>query len=173
MIAVVMGVSGCGKSTIGAALAQRLDVPFFEGDQFHPPENVARMRSGIPLVDAQRVPWIAAIAAAINAALAAPAVAGEGSGVRAVLACSALSATVRDMLRGSLDLPCRWILLHGEEALIRQRLEQRTQHFMPPSLLRSQFEALQVPADAIRFDVATPLPQLLDAVVASLDAVRR
>jgi gluconokinase len=172
MIAVVMGVSGCGKSTVGAALAQRLQVPFFEGDRFHPPENVERMRSGVPLGDAQRVPWIAAIAAAMNAALAAPAAAGENS-VRAVLACSALSGAVRDMLHNRLALPCRWILLHGDEALIRQRLEQRTQHFMPASLLRSQFDALQVPPDAVRFDAATPLPQLLEAVIASLDEARR
>lgn len=133
---VVMGVSGCGKSTVGQGLARALDVPYVEGDELHPPENVARMRAGTPLTDADRQGWLRAI----GATLASPASRARG----VVVSCSALKRAYRDLLRQAApDL--RFVHLHGSPALLAQRMAARTDHYMPPSLLQSQLETLQMP----------------------------
>ncbi len=136
MIVLLMGVSGAGKTTIGARLAQILGASFHEGDAFHPAANVAKMARGEPLSDADREPWLAAIAAAMGRAAAA--------GETAVFACSALRRIYRDMLRAACP---GLVLVHlaGDEALIRGRLEARQGHFMPPALLPSQFRTLEPP----------------------------
>ncbi len=134
---VVMGVAGAGKSTIGAALAQALGVPFVEGDDFHPPENRARMAAGIPLTDADRQGWLQALAQRITQAQRA------GSGV--VVSCSALKRAYRDILRAGAPA-LRFIFLTGNRALLAERLAARQGHFMPVSLLDSQLATLEPPA---------------------------
>ncbi|GJD70290.1 gluconokinase [Methylobacterium gnaphalii] len=136
MVLVVMGVSGSGKSTVAQLLAGQLSLPFADGDGFHTPENIARMRAGDPLDDASRRPWLARIAAWIDARLA------EGQG--GVVACSALRPAYRnDLVRGRPDV--RIVYLQGSRALIADRLARRRAHFMPAALLDSQFADLEPP----------------------------
>jgi gluconokinase len=136
MILIVMGVSGCGKSTIGALLARHLRWEFEDADWLHPPSNVDKMHNGIPLTDEDRWPWLGAIAAWIDKA--------RGSCGHGVIACSALKRRYRDVLIG--DRPdVRLVYLKGDETLIARRLAVRHEHFMPQSLLHSQFEALEEP----------------------------
>ncbi|TLM81102.1 gluconokinase [Pseudarthrobacter sp. NamE2] len=131
---VVMGVSGCGKSTIGALLGRRLGVPFFDGDDFHPPANKAKMASGTPLDDDDRAPWLAEI----GAALATPA---NGAGSR-IIACSALKRSYRNLLR-SFAPDVVFIHLIGDAETISLRLSGRAHEYMPSSLLGSQLAALE------------------------------
>lgn len=145
---VVMGVSGSGKSTVGQGLAQALGVRFLEGDALHPPQNVQRMAAGIALTDADRQGWLALIAQA----LAQSAQQNEGL----VVACSALKRTYRDQLRAAC-VGLRFVYLHGDAVLLAQRLQSRQGHYMPPSLLASQLDTLEPPADdeqAIQLNIA-------------------
>lgn len=155
IIAVVMGVSGSGKTTIGRALASELGADFLEGDKFHPPSNVAKMSRGEPLDDADRWPWLDRMAEELARA--------RSSGRSAVLACSALKRSYRDRLRrGAPDL--RLVYLKGDKALILGRLHARTQHFMPPGLLDSQFKVLEEPGpdeSPVVIDVTPPLQILM------------
>lgn len=159
---VVMGVSGAGKSTVGALLAERLGWPFEDGDSFHPPANVAKMRAGTPLTDEDRWPWLAAIATRIGAARAA------GAGV--VIACSALKRAYRDVLRGG-HADVRFLHLTGEPALIMARQAARQGHYMPASLIASQFAALELPdteADVIDIDVDREPDEIAARAMAAL-----
>jgi gluconokinase len=159
---VVMGVSGCGKSTVGALLAERLSWAFEDGDGFHPPQNVEKMRAGTPLSDDDRWPWLDAIATRIAAARA------GGGGV--VIACSALKRAYRDRLRaGHADL--RFLHLTGEPSLIMARQAARTGHYMPASLIASQFATLELPeteADVIDLDVDPEPPAIAQKAIAAL-----
>jgi len=132
---VVMGVSGCGKTTIGKALATHLNCPFYDGDDFHPPENVAKMAEGIPLEDTDRVPWLAHLAALIQAHL--------DKGETAVLACSALKKQYRKQLQVSQHI--QFIYLDGSFDLVWQRMQARQNHYMKADMLHSQFETLEQP----------------------------
>jgi len=134
---VVMGVSGSGKSVIGAALAAALGLTFVEGDAYHPPENVDRMSRGIALTDADRAGWLHALAARIGVA------ATNGEGL--VLTCSALRRSYRDILRAE-SPALRFVFLKGSRDLIAERLASRRGHFMPPSLLKSQLATLEEPS---------------------------
>lgn len=131
---VVMGVSGCGKSTVGQALAQALGVAFIEGDQYHPAANVAKMSAGFPLNDEDRAGWLLTLQAKIDAAR----MRGEGL----VLSCSALKRRYRDLLRVG-DPGLRFAHLDGPSELIAARLQARAGHYMPPSLLESQLRDLE------------------------------
>lgn len=133
---VVMGVAGCGKSTIAAALAIALDVEFVEADEFHPPENIRKMAAGVPLTDEDRAPWLAALAARLRAA--------RDADLGLVMTCSALKRKYRDVLRRG-DPDVRFIFLDGRRELIAERLASRLGHYMPGSLLDSQFAALERP----------------------------
>ena len=144
MIAVLMGVSGVGKTTIGRLLAADLGWPFLDADDFHPPANVEKMSRGLPLTDADREPWLESLRGAIRERLA--------RGESAVLACSALKAAYRDLLR--VDASVRFIHLKADPEVIRRRLGQRREHFFVPELLASQLEALEEPSDALGVDVA-------------------
>jgi len=135
-VLIVMGVSGSGKSTIGTLLAMRLQWEFEDGDWFHPPANVDKMHRGIPLTDEDRWPWLAAIAEWIDKTRA--------SGGHGVIACSALKRRYRGVLIGDRK-DVRLVYLKGDEALIARRFATRHEHFMPLSLLHSQFEALEEP----------------------------
>jgi carbohydrate kinase (thermoresistant glucokinase family) len=131
---VVMGVSGCGKSTVGQALAQELDVPFVEGDAYHPPANVAKMSAGMPLDDDDRAGWLHALQTQIGEARE------RGTGL--VLSCSALKRRYRDLLREA-DPALRFAHLDGPRELIAERMRARAGHYMPPSLLDSQLRDLE------------------------------
>jgi gluconokinase len=158
-VVVVMGVSGSGKSTVGRLLAAELGWPFADGDDFHPPANVARMRAGQPLTDAQRAPWLAAIAAWIS---------NQHDG--AVLACSALRRSYRDVLRGG-GSDVRFALLSLEPALVAARMEHRVGHFMPESLLASQLatlEPLEPDEVGITVDAGGTREQSVEAIRARL-----
>ena len=135
-VAVIMGVSGSGKSTIGSLLAGRLAWEFEDGDWFHPAANVEKMHQGIPLTDEDRRPWLEAIAAFIDET--------RKAGRHAVLACSALKRRYRDIIVGRRP-DVRLVYLKGSEPLIARRMATRHGHFMPPALLHSQFEALEQP----------------------------
>ncbi|MGH8851022.1 MAG: gluconokinase [Casimicrobiaceae bacterium] len=147
MMVIVMGVSGCGKTTVGRALARELRAEFLDGDDFHPAANVAKMARGIPLTDEDRWPWLDAIGAAMRERAA------RGRGV--VVACSALKHAYRERLRhgGGAEGDVRFVYLKGDAATIAPRLASRDAHFMPPSLLASQFAALEEPAGAIVADI--------------------
>lgn len=159
-VIVVMGVSGSGKSTVGGLLAERLGVPYAEADDFHPPANIAKMSAGHPLDDADRAPWLDAIAAWIAAR------GGRGG----VVSCSALRRRYRDRLR--VAAPDLFFLhLDGSPELIASRLAARMQHFMPSGLLASQFEALE-PLEPDEAGVVVPITggpqQIADRALAAL-----
>jgi len=161
-VLVVMGVSGSGKTTVGAMLAGRLHWHFADADDFHSPENVAKMHSGIPLTDADRLPWLKAIAAQIGQ--------WQASGEQGVVTCSALKRRYREIIMGG-HSGIRLIYLKGTKELIARRLAARHGHFMPANLLASQFEALEEPAPeehAITVDVGKPPSALVDEIVAAL-----
>jgi len=144
MIIVVMGVTGSGKSTVGKLLAQRLSIPFIEGDDFHPAENISKMSQGIPLTDEDRYPWLQSLSTELK-------LHEKKDGV--VLACSALKEDYRERLQLGLTQPIVWIYLEGTEELIKERLKQRQGHFMPDSLLKSQFATLEKPSHAYCFSI--------------------
>ncbi|WP_426957935.1 gluconokinase [Muricoccus radiodurans] len=154
----LMGVSGAGKSTVGAMLAARLGRPFADADDFHPPANIAKMSAGTPLTDADRIPWLEGIGAYL---------AGHPG---AVVGCSALKRAYRDRLRAACpDLA--FLHLTGDPALIAARQASRPGHFMPASLLASQLATLEAPdADEgiIALDIAQPPARIVDAALAAL-----
>jgi gluconokinase len=155
---VVMGVSASGKSTVGAALADVLSLPFVEGDELHSRHNIEKMSRGEPLTDDDRAPWLAAIASLL---------ADESRYPRGVvIACSALKAGYRDELRAA-SQAVRFVFLDARPELIALRMAGRHHHFMPPSLAASQFAALEHPApteaDVITLDAALPLGTLVNA----------
>lgn len=161
-VLVIMGVAGCGKSAVAQALVARLGWAYQEGDVLHPPENVEKMRGGTPLTDADRWPWLDRIAAWIDARRAA--------GENAVVTCSALKRAYRDRIIGSRP-GVRLVFLHGERALLAERIGARRGHFMPPSLLDSQLATLEPPgADEhpISLDVTPPPEDLGASVLAAL-----
>ena len=154
-----MGVSGCGKSTVGALLAQLLHCEFLEGDSLHPARNVARMAAGVALTDADRHDWLQALARHLKTA--------HDSNRTLVVSCSALKHSYRDRLR-SASAGLAFVHLHGSPALLAQRLAARTGHYMPASLLASQLETLEAPAEderAITLD-AHLAPELIAAQAA-------
>ncbi|WP_373987708.1 gluconokinase [Duganella sp. BuS-21] len=155
---VVMGVSGCGKSTVGQTLATATGVPFVEGDQFHPPANVAKMSAGVALNDDDRADWLLALQTQIRAAR----LRGEGL----VISCSSLKRRYRDLLREG-DPALRFAHLDGPKELIAARMQARTNHYMPTSLLDSQFrdlEPLQPDEAGITLDIDTPPDDLVNQI---------
>ena len=162
---VVMGVSGCGKTSVGRQLAQALGSGFIEGDELHPPANVARMAAGTPLTDADRAGWLAEIGRRLGQAHAA------GTGL--VVSCSALKRSYRDGLRAACP-GLRLLHLHGDPDLLRRRMQARSGHYMPPSLLDSQLATLEAPApdeQALTLDVAPPSQAVLQQALAALQPV--
>lgn len=159
MIVVLMGVCGCGKTTVGRTLGAQLQWPFLDADDFHPEVSVARMRAGIALTDDDRWPWLDRLAtemAAINA-----------RGAHAVLACSALKEAYRDRLARAGDV--RFVYLKGDRATIAPRLAARPGHYMPASLLDSQLATLEEPATATVVDIRLPVADQIAAIRTELN----
>ena len=159
---VVMGVSGSGKSEIGRRLAQRLGCSFVEGDDFHPAANIAKMGAGIPLTDADRWQWLHVLASQLRVACE------NQAGI--VISCSALKRAYRDVLRGG-DPDVHFAHLHGSQVAIAARMQSRTGHFMPASLLESQLRDLEplTPDEAgVTLDIAAP-PEALVAHILGVD----
>ena len=154
-VVIFMGVAGSGKTTVAALFAKKTGAAFYEGDDYHSQENIAKMRSGVPLTDADREPWLATLRNIIAGSLAA--------GNPMVLACSALKAKYRDALAAG-DPRVKFVLLTGPKALIEERLKNRPGHFMPAGLLESQLEILEPPKDALVFSgEKTPLEIVTEA----------
>lgn len=158
---VVMGVQGCGKSTVGALLAERLGVAFVDGDDLHPEANKSLMAAGTPLTDADRIPWLEAVGQELGA--------GAPAGI--VVACSALKRAYRDLLRTfAPDLVV--IHPHGPIELVAERISRREHEYMPPSLLLSQYaalEGLQEDERGLTVDLTLPLPAIVDAAALFLE----
>ena len=149
---IVMGVAGCGKTTVGKALARYWGWKFYDADDFHPPENIAKMTNGIPLNDSDRALWLTSLHHLISSSLKA-----KHSGV---LACSALKERYRQqLLEGNQDLQI--VYLKGNYDLIWSRLSARQDHYMKPHMLQSQFEALEEPTNALTIDVSVPVDEII------------
>ena len=155
---VIMGVSGCGKSSVGARLAARLGLNYRDGDDLHPPENVAKMRAGMPLTDGDRWPWLDRVGQVLLAE--APVIVG----------CSALKRAYRDRIRTAAGGPVTFVHLAGSQEVIAARMALRQGHYMPLSLLDSQFAALEPPAaeEAITVSIDQPLEALVADILRQL-----
>ncbi|WP_198088739.1 gluconokinase [Variovorax sp. E3] len=163
LVLVLMGVSGCGKTTVAAILAGRLAWPFEEGDALHPPSNIAKMEAGHPLTDQDRAPWLEKVADWVDERL--------DAGESGLITCSALKRPYRDVInrRGA---GVMFVYLHGSRQTIAARLMARHGHFMPPSLLDSQFADLQEPAadePSIRIDIGPPPSEIARTIITTLD----
>ena len=143
MVLIIMGVAGCGKTTVGRMLSEKLGWKYFEGDEYHPKENVAKMSAGIPLNDDDRKPWLLKLRSIIEDALA--------LGTNIILTCSALKESYREILKVNDDV--KFIYLKGSYELIESRMKLRKDHFMKPGMLKSQFDALEEPTEAIIIDI--------------------
>jgi gluconokinase len=159
MIAVLMGVSGAGKTTVGRLLAEKLVWTFLDADDFHPAANIEKMSRGIPLDDSDRWPWLDRLNALLRQA--------QARGDNALLACSALKETYRRRL-ASACTDTRWVYLKGDFTLIDARLRARTGHYMKAGLLQSQFSALEEPANAIVADIGGTPEQIAQFIASRL-----
>lgn len=164
---IIMGVSGSGKSTLGALLAERLGCEFLEGDSFHTPEAVTKMRGGTPLTDGDRWPWLDRLGQATGEVV-------RRDGM-AVAACSALRRAYRDRLRLAIGAPVRFVLLENAREVILYRLLERPGHYMPASLLDSQFATLEVPAadeNVLKMSILDPVETIANKVAKELDHLK-
>lgn len=155
MVVFVIGAAGAGKTTVGQTIARELGWRFVEGDDYHSPAAVAKMRGGTPLTDADRAPWLAKLHGVAETAV--------DRRDDLVIACSALKQRYRDLLRGSLR-GVRFVYLKANEATLRRRLEERRGHYAGPALLASQLADLEEPADAVTIDAAKPPAEIAAAV---------
>jgi gluconokinase len=160
MVILIIGVAGSGKTTIGAMLANALKCPFLEGDALHPAKNIDKMSRGIPLTDADRAPWLAAIHSRIKAV---------ARGLDLVVACSALRQQYRTLLAE--DVPIVWVYLKVSPALARARLKHRD-HFMKADMVPSQFDALEEPTDALVVDGSAPPNAIVEEIVSQMARLR-
>lgn len=160
-----MGVSGCGKTTVGQLLAKEINIPFYDADDFHPKDNVEKMQNGLPLNDDDRKPWLTLLAKNIS---------DWNKSGGAVLACSALKKSYRDLLKTGSDSPelskqVRFIYLKGSKELIYKRLLNRSHHYMPPDLLESQFRDLEEPHDALYVQIDQEPQKIVHDIIDHLE----
>ena len=162
MIAVIMGVTGTGKSTIAKEMVARTGWTFAEGDDYHSPANVAKMKAGVPLSDTDRAPWLAALHDVL--------LGWQARGQSGVMTCSALKESYRVTLSEGMDKAAlRFVLLEVPKEVLVERLQHRSGHFMNPALLDSQLATLEVPSDAIRVDANQTPSATVDAIMKQLD----
>lgn len=159
LVLIFMGVSGSGKTTLGTLFAKRTGALFFEGDEFHPPENIEKMHRGIPLTDADRANWLRTLREIIKRSL--------DQGTFTVMACSALKTAYRDLLQGG-DARVKFVYLTGPRSLIEARLKARRNHFMPPTLLDSQLATLEPPVDALTVGFEKTPEEMVTALIQAL-----
>lgn len=164
LVVVLMGVTASGKTTAGEALASRWGWPYYDGDDFHPPDNLSKMQGGTPLSDAARRPWLEALHRRAEDVLAA----GEG----AIIGCSALKASYRDLLRGYLTRVV-FVWLDVPRAELEARVTARRGHFMPPTLLDSQLTTLETPGDAVRVDGTGAPEEVVKRIAEAVTAWQR
>jgi gluconokinase len=155
-----MGVSGSGKTTIGKKLAARIGLPFFDGDDFHSPSNKEKMKQSIPLTDEDRKEWLLKMNQAAK---------DEAKLAGAVFACSALKEKYRTILSSGIAIPLYWVFLQGSFELIKKRMDERKDHFMPPSLLASQFDALEIPVNSIKIDIAKDPDEIVEKIMSEIE----
>ena len=162
-IFIVMGVSGCGKSTVGELLATHLNAPFYDADDFHPPQNIEKMAQGSPLNDEDRAPWLAKLRGLLESHLQ--------KREPAVLACSALKKTYRTTLRINANI--QFIYLHGSFEQIWSRMQARQNHYMKADMLTSQFKTLEPPhkTEALTISIDQPLQSILAEIVQTITIV--
>lgn len=161
MVIIVMGVAGSGKTTIGLTLAERLHCSFYDGDDFHPKENIDKMASGIPLNDGDRMPWLKRINELI--------IQMQDSQAAAVIACSALRKAYREILTSDTE-GVHLVYLKGDYEQIWRRMRQRSGHYMKAEMLQSQFDTLEEPQDALVIDIGQEVDTIVDDIIADLGA---
>ena len=159
LIIYVMGVSGSGKTTIGKKLSVKTGIPFFDADDFHSGINKEKMKAGVPLTDDDRAGWLISINE-----LAKRHMKKEG----AIIACSALKEKYRRILSDGITTSFFWIFLQGNYELIKTRMEARTDHYMPPALLTSQFEALEIPQQSIPVDISQNPDKIVEEIISQI-----
>ncbi len=164
MIILLVGVSGCGKTTVGKQLASAMNLPFLDADDLHPPENILKMKAGIPLNDKDRGPWLHALKIELEE------MRKKGGGI---VACSALKADYRQILREGAGRDAHFVFLKGSRDLIRKRLEHRQGHYMKQDLLDSQFRDLEEPKDALILSIEEPPEILCRRILASIGTERK
>ncbi|GAB4238307.1 MAG: gluconokinase [Stanieria sp.] len=157
MFCIIMGVAGSGKSTVGKLLSQRLGWQFYDADDFHPPENIAKMSLGLPLSDRDQEPWLDRLKQLIEQNIK--------QGNSAILACSALKSSYRQFLTQNQKNDICWIYLRGDYELILTRIQQRQKHFFKEEILRSQFANLEEPTEALIIDVALSPDAIVNTIL--------
>jgi carbohydrate kinase (thermoresistant glucokinase family) len=158
----IMGVSGSGKTTIGEGLSARTGFKFYDADDFHTPENIAKMKAGTPLNDEDRWPWLDNIHQFVKEKI---------KTTNIIIVCSALKQVYRDILSDGIEEHCKWVFLSGDYDTILSRLMNRKGHYMPPTLLKSQFDTLEIPANATRIDIHMTPDQIIDNILTAIDEV--
>lgn len=156
---VIMGVSGCGKTTVGKLLSKKLGMAYFDADDFHPQSNVDKMKNGTPLTDEDRLPWLVTLANEIEK--------WEAKG-GAILSCSALKEKYRQVLASKINT-ITWIYLSGSFDLIKSRLENRDEHYMKSHLLQSQFDALEIPDYGLEINITSTPQEIVNTIISKLN----
>jgi len=159
LVLIFMGVSGSGKTTVAELFVKKTGATFYEGDEFHPPENIEKMRNGVPLTDSDRLNWLQSLREIIVRSL-------KENDI-AVMTCSALKASYRKLLKGG-DSHVQFVYLTGPRAVLEKRLSARKGHFMPPALLDSQLATLEPPADALTFSCEKSPEEIVTALIRAL-----
>ena len=159
-IIYIIGVSGSGKTTVGKKLAAKIGFPFFDGDDFHSPANKEKMKRSIPLTDEDREDWLVQMNKAAR---------NQAKLAGAVFACSALKERYRTILSSGIAVPVYWVFLQGSFELIRKRMEKRKDHFMPPTLLASQFDALEIPRNCITIDISNTTDEIVERIISQIE----
>ena len=154
MVIILMGVSGSGKTTIGNLLSKRTNIPFFDGDDFHPEVNVKKMADGIPLTNQDRVDWIRVISDLMN----------NSAAEHKILACSALNRFIRSLIINGIKETCYFVFLKGDYDLIKDRMDKRETHYMKSGMLTSQYKALEAPENALTVDVDNSPDRICDEI---------
>jgi 6-phosphogluconate dehydrogenase len=157
-VIIIMGVSGCGKTTIAQLLSQKTGWPFYDADSFHSKENIAKMQAGIPLTDDDRWPWLNTMNIFAKEQL---------TGNNIILTCSALKEVYRQYLSSNIEQQCQWVFLKGDYSTILKRMQQR-QHYMPATLLQSQFDLLQEPGNALTADITQSPEEIVQYIMNQL-----